>query len=286
MDYKCKYCLIKSSENLVDNIQLEKEEKETLVNELFSCVSTINSDLLTPEAARKLHKIITEKIDFFDPCLSEKKKSNDLALQQYENFKEKVLNSDNSFDTALRLSIAGNIMDFAAFPEFFDDAEKHFKDTVDKVLFSDFAVNDSLLLEKKVQEANTVLFLGDNAGEIVTDKLFLETIKHPNVYYAVRGKPVMNDATIEDAEYVKIGQFAKVISNGYDAPSTIIDKCSDEFMKVFNKADLIISKGQGNLEGLMNINDDRIFFLLMVKCNVIAKQLKVSKGDFVVIQNT
>ncbi len=286
MEYKCKYCLIKSSEKLIDKILLGKEKKETLVNELFGYVSSVNSDIITTEAARRIHKIITKSIDNFDPCSYEKKKSNDLALTQYERLENLISESNNTFDIALRLSIAGNIMDFAAFPDFFNNSKEYFDKTINKVLSSDFAIDNSELLEKKINESKNILFLGDNAGEIVMDKLFLKTIKHPNIYYAVKGKPVMNDATLEDAQYVKIGQYAKVISNGYDAPSTIIDKCSDEFVEVFNNADLIISKGQGNLEGLMNINDDRIFFLLMVKCNVIAKQLKVLKGDFVVVQNS
>jgi uncharacterized protein with ATP-grasp and redox domains len=133
--------------------------------------------------------------------------------------------------------------------------------------------------------AKNILYLGDNAGEIVMDKLFLETIKHQNVYYAVRGMPVINDVTIEDAKYVGIDKFAKIISNGYDSPSTILDKCSEEFINIYNKADLIISKGQGNLEGLINVKNEKIFFLLMVKCGVIGDELGVKKGDFVVYNN-
>ena len=173
-------------------------------------------------------------------------------------------------------------MDVAAVPDFSNNSQKYFNNTVNKVLTSDFAIDDSLLLKNKINESKTILFLGDNAGEIVMDKLFLETIKHPNVYYAVKGNPVMNDATIKDARYVGIDKVVKVISNGYDAPSTILDKCSDEFMDIYDKADLIISKGQGNLEGLLNTHNKKIFFLLMIKCDVIGNYLGVKKGDFVV----
>ena len=114
------------------------------------------------------------------------------------------------------------------------------------------------------------------------DKLFIKTIKHPNLIYVVRGAPVINDATMEDAEYVGMSNAAKVISNGYDAASTIPSKSSKEFQKYFEKSDLIISKGQGNLEGLFPLNDDCLFFLLMVKCDVIAEFLNVKKESFVV----
>jgi hypothetical protein len=117
---------------------------------------------------------------------------------------------------------------------------------------------------------------------MVFDKLFIETMMHPNLIYAVRGAPVINDATMDDAKYVGIDRVADVISNGYDAPSTILEHCSDEFMKVFNRADVIISKGQGNLEGLLGQTTKAVYFLLMVKCEVIADALGVRKGDFVV----
>jgi len=126
------------------------------------------------------------------------------------------------------------------------------------------------------------LYLGDNAGEIVFDKIFIETIMHNNLTYVVRGASILNDATLEDAKNTGMDLAADVFSNGYGAPSTILRKCSREFQKVFQEADLIISKGQGNLEGLITHHDPRIFFLLMVKCDVIADLLQVQKGDFVV----
>ena len=109
---------------------------------------------------------------------------------------------------------------------------------------------------------------------------------HPNLYYAVRGAPVINDATMEDALQVGMDRVADILPNGYDAPSTIVENCSPEFRKIFNQADVIISKGQGNLEGLLGTADKNIYFLLMVKCEVIADALQVQKGDFVVKKNS
>ncbi len=282
MNYKCKFCLIRSSEKMIYDFNLKEEEKDQIVNELFTYISNVDANILTPVAAREINHIVANYTKIYDSHLELKKISNDLALQQYDDLKKKVLQSDNSYDTALRLSIAGNIMDVAAVPDFSNNSQKYFNNTVNKVLTSDFAIDDSLLLKNKINESKTILFLGDNAGEIVMDKLFLETIKHPNVYYAVKGNPVMNDATIKDARYVGIDKVVKVISNGYDAPSTILDKCSDEFMDIYDKADLIISKGQGNLEGLLNVHNKKIFFLLMIKCDVIGNYLGVKSGDFVV----
>lgn len=117
------------------------------------------------------------------------------------------------------------------------------------------------------------------------DKLFIEAIMHPLLVYAVRGGPIINDATMDDARYCGMDKVADVISNGYDAPSTILEHCSPAFREVFEHADVIISKGQGNFEGLCGKTNKPIFFLLMAKCDVIADALKVQKGSFV-IQHT
>lgn len=230
----------------------------------------------SPLFARELHSILRNYTGNSDPYKQEKKKYNDLALGMLPDMESLVRRSDDHFNTALRLSIAGNIIDFAVNDTF------NLQATLDRVLKSQFAIDDSELLKKALGKAGSVLYLGDNAGEIVFDKLFIKTIGHPGLVYAVRGAPVINDATIEDAEYVGMSEVAKVISNGFDAPSTVVSESSDEFRRFFSEADLIISKGQGNLEGLMHLKDKRIFFLLMVKCNVMAEFLKVEKDSFVV----
>jgi hypothetical protein len=229
--------------------------------------------------SRELHVLLKQYSNNPDPYKEEKKQSNDLVLGMYPELKNVVFQSANYFDTALRLAIAGNIIDFGIGNTF----DLH--STINKVLNSEFAIDDSLQLKQSLSKAKTVLYLGDNCGEMVFDKLFIETIMYPNLIYAVRGAPVINDATLEDAKYVGMDLVADVISNGYDAPSTLLDHCSSEFLEVFNRADVIISKGQGNLEGLLGKTNKEVYFLLMVKCEVIADVLGVKKGDFVVKKN-
>lgn len=285
MEQECKICLKKSFDRLFENYPMDKSIRKRLSNKLILYISKVNSNISTPEVARTLHEIYTEVVHDPDPYKEEKRKSNNIVLSQYDDFKKMLIASKNPFDTALRLSIAGNIIDFAACPEFFQDASNYLLKTVNKVLNSKFAIDDSLELKRRIEKANTILMLGDNCGEIVLDKLFIETINHDNIHYAARGDPVINDATIEDAYYVGINSYANVISNGYNAPSTILEKSSKEFNDIFNKADLIISKGQGNYEGLIDNHNKNIFFLIMVKCDVIARKTGVKKGDFVVFKN-
>lgn len=286
MDNECRLCLKKSFEKLLEEKCNDYYIKCGLYNKINEYINSINSEIATPEVARGVYNIISKTLQISDLNEENKLKSNDIVLKQYAEFKNLVLNSNNQFNVALRLSIAGNIMDFAACPEFFINSEQYLKDIINEVLKADFAIDDSQELENRIKFSNTLLFLGDNAGEIVFDKLFLETIKHPNVFYAVRGNPVINDVTVDDADYVGINKIAKVISNGYDAPSTIIEKASKEFKKIYDNADLIISKGQGNLEGLINNTRDDLYFLLMAKCDVIANLLAVKKGDYIVKKNT
>lgn len=230
----------------------------------------------TPLFARELHKHLKYLTNNSDPYKKAKQQSNDLILGMYLSLKLQVKKSATPWETALRMAIAGNIIDFAVTEKY------NISETINEVLNSEFAIDDSKLLLNELKEAKTVLYLGDNNGEIVLDKLFIETINHPNLIYAVRDVPIINDATLEDAIYVGLDKIVTVISNGYDAPSTLLDKCSDEFLDIYNKADVIISKGQGNLEGLQNNTTGNIYFLLMVKCDVIAESLKVKKGDFVI----
>jgi uncharacterized protein with ATP-grasp and redox domains len=231
----------------------------------------------TPEIQRELSIKFSSVSGIDDPFAEEKAKSNRLASELYLEWKPEVMESDHPFELALRLSIAGNIMDYGASNSF--DLEQ----TLKNISTLDFVIDHTNQLKQHISRAKKILYLADNAGEIVFDKLFLETIGHPDVTVSVRGGRALNDATFQDAEEAGIVSVAKVISNGFDAPSTVLGQCSEEFLAVYQSADLIISKGQGNLEGLIHEKDPRIFFLLMVKCDVMAEMLNVRKGSFVVL---
>lgn len=275
-DYRCFFCFARAFERLIEKENLPSEEKKCFASDMFGLFNEVKYDFSIPMVSRELHVLLKQYSDNPDPYQKTKKQSNDLVLAMYPELKDIVFQSANQFETALRLAIAGNIIDYGIGNHF------DLQGTIDKVLYSYFAVDDSVELKQALSEAKTVLYLGDNCGELVFDKLFIETIMHPNLIYAVRGEPVINDVTLEDARYVGMERVADLVSNGYNAPSTLLEHCSSEFLEVFNRADVIISKGQGNLEGLLGKTDKEIYFLLMVKCEVIADALGVKKGDFVV----
>jgi len=275
-DYRCFFCVARAFEKLLEKENITSEAKSYFTRDMAELYHRVWGTSSAPEFSRELYNILERYTQNHDPYKQAKRESNDLVMSMYDDLKRMINISQNPAQTALRLALAGNIIDFAAKSEF--NLETAIKDALD----SELSINHLEQLMEAIASANLILYLGDNAGEIVFDKLFIETINHHNLIYVVRGAPVINDATMEDAEYIGMSSITKVISNEYKAPSTIPYKSGKIFQGYFEEADLIISKGQGNLEGLLPLNDGRIFYLLMVKCFVIAEFLKVKKDSFVV----
>jgi len=195
------------------------------------------------------------------------------ALFLYPEMKREVSGAKNPFDTAVRLSIAGNIIDFGAGNDF------DLPSVIQRVLTQPYAIDHTLELRDEISNAKNILFIADNAGETVFDRLLIETIGK-RVIYAVKDAPVLNDATAEDAVAAGVDHVAEVISCGARSPGTILSRCSEEFIKIYEQADVVIAKGQGNYEAL-NEEKKNIFFLLQTKCDVLALDLGVPVGSIV-----
>lgn len=264
----------------MEKFGIATEKRELLVRQLSENISKIDiKNSYSPEITRDILQSLIAISSVTDPYKIEKNESNLEMQDRYKEFQQLVKTSADPFNTALRLAVAGNIIDFGPTHKFDVDG------TIKRVLSGEFTIDHSTQLQTEIKKAKTILYLGDNCGEVVLDKLFLETINHPNVYFAVRNKPVLNDVTKKEALEVGINKVAKIISNGDDTPSTLLHRVSKEFLKIYNSADLIISKGMGNYEGLMYETDTRLFFLLMIKCQVIGNNIGANKGDFVVKKN-
>jgi len=184
--------------------------------------------------------------------------------------------------TAVRLAIAGNIIDFGVNS---DLEESQVSKTVAESLESELDEVALKEFEKAVSRAKNILYIGDNAGEIIFDRLLIEQMPTQKIAFVVRGSPVLNDVTMEDAVITGMTDVVEVIDNGSDAPGTILDSCSKEFRDRFDRAELIIAKGQGNYETLSDIEKD-IFFMLKAKCTVAAKNLGCNIGDMILTRNT
>ncbi|MBN2698655.1 MAG: DUF89 family protein [Bacteroidales bacterium] len=275
LDPRCCDCLMKTYRNLFTRFGVNEKTRHTIEAHLDELLKKGDIET-TPEFQRELGRKFRELTGIEDPFREEKAQSNRVARELYHEWKPKVDASPDPFDLALRLSIAGNIMDYGANSTF------DIRHTIEQVLSARFAIDHSTLLRERVTVSRNMLYLADNAGEIYFDRLFIETVRPARITVAVRGGTALNDATPEDAREAGMEHVARVITNGFDAPSTVLKKSSEAFLETYRQADLILSKGQGNLEGLVGEQDPRIFFLLMVKCDVMAEMIGVEKGSFVV----
>lgn len=250
----------------------EKKAKQVL-DRIAGIVPDIPLDSPPPETARLIYRAVREVTGIVDPFKAYKVISIKKALSFYGGLKSAVKASEDPLRTAVKIAIAGNVVDPGANPDFNLEAEMR------AVIESPLSVDDYASFRQSIEQARTVLYLGDNAGETVFDRILIETLEKDTVY-AVRAAPIINDATVEDAQKSGLGPVARIISSGCDAPGTIIKRCSQEFRDIFRTADVIVSKGQGNLEGLSD-ERGRIFFLLKAKCPVIARQLGTEVGGLI-----
>ena len=264
----CYACFVRQALQATRMVGLGPRRQEEIVKEVLKTLIDIDPASTPPEIGGLIHQLVRKEAGDQDPYQAAKEESTREALALYPAMKQLLETSDNPFETAVRLSIAGNIIDFAIV-ERPDDLWQ----TVERVLDQDFARDDVQELEQACSQADWVLFLADNAGETVFDRLLIEQIDVP-VYYAVKGQAIINDATYQDAVDAGVDQIAEIISNGSDMPGTILSTCSPDFRERFREAEVIIAKGQANYETLSE-KGDRIFFLLQTKCPVIARDVGV-----------
>jgi uncharacterized protein with ATP-grasp and redox domains len=220
----------------------------------------------------------------FDIYSEVKEYSNTLALAYAEKLQEKINTGKSPFETGLQIAAAGNIIDFGAKNHGSIDLEKEIQ-SLDKVPFDRCDIEP---FKKALDSASTLLYICDNSGEIVFDTLFIKELKreYPDlrILAALRDKPIINDATLEDARAVGLDRLAAVMSSGSIYPGTILPETTTGFQKLFASADVILSKGQGNFETLLPVADKRLFFLLRIKCEYIAALSGVKKDNLVLMQ--
>lgn len=226
-----------------------------------------------PETARLIYTAVREETGVSDPFKAYKDKSIERALSLCDALKHTVDRAEDPLRTAVRVAIAGNVIDLGANPDVDLEGE------MGSLLTEDVPEGPYQSFKRRLENARTVLYLGDNSGETVFDRMLIERMGK-KTFYAVRSAPIINDATVEDAQKSGIGEVARIISSGCDAPGTILKRCSQEFLRLFAGVDLIVSKGQGNFETLSG-EQAPIYFFLKVKCPVIARHLGARGGEMI-----
>ena len=277
---ECMPCFIRQAlEAMRENISDEAKTLEALKKVLLSAAK-FDTRKSPPEMGRIIHRIVRRESGCDDPYPNIKKHSIAEALKVADRVRDAVKKSKDPFREAIKYSIAGNILDYAIISK---RDEYRLWDSL-RAVESATLLHDSAVekLRERLNKAESVLFIADNAGETVFDRILIENLPGTyKIFYAVKGAPVINDATASDAEASGIGGEIMVVANGSDAPGTILKLCSREFKKLFRECDVIIAKGQANFETL-NEAGRETFFLLQIKCPVIGKNYGYRVGDWIV----
>ncbi|MCF7958981.1 MAG: ARMT1-like domain-containing protein [Phycisphaerae bacterium] len=276
--FDCIPCYIRQALDAVRSVTDDQEIQGQVLQEVLDLVAKMDMNATPPAVAQKIHRIIKRLTKTADPYKQEKQHFNQFAMSLLPKYKKLIDSSENPLEIALRLAIAGNIIDLGVQCSLeLSEAEKVIEttltdDSLDLVALDDF--------QQAVAGAKDILYLADNTGEIVFDKLLIEQIGPEKITLVVRGVPIINDATLEDAKAVGLADLVKTMDNGDDAPGTILETCSEAFRNRFKQADLVIAKGQGNYETLSDV-DKNMFFVLKAKCPVIAEHLGCQVGTLV-----
>ena len=273
----CIPCFVRQA---LDSARLATDDEqihEKVVREVLRLAVDLDMSQSPPAIGQQIHRLIRELIGDDDPYRELKRRYNRLALRICDELKERVRTSKDSLEITIRLAIAGNIIDLGVKTSI---KESDIEQIINNSLTTDFDGQQIEDFRNAVNQAEKILYLADNAGEIVFDRLLIEQLPCEKITVVVKGKPVINDATMEDAKVAGLTEIVEVIDNGSDGPGTILESCSQSFRDRFDKADLIIAKGQGNYETLSDI-DKNIFFALKAKCPVIARDLGCEVGEMI-----
>lgn len=281
----CYPCLITQALKTAQLIGLNPSQTKAAVEHVLQLLLADHTNQTAPHIAAGLYQFIRTEFfrgdACFDPYRELKRATNKKALGYLEHLFGLVERSAAPLETAVKVAAAGNIIDFGAKAHGDIDIDYEIKN-IDGLTFQVFDFGD---LKQSLQTAKTLLYLGDNAGEIVFDQVFIAEIKkeYPAIAitFAVRDKPILNDVTFEDAAFTGMDALVTVISSGSIYPGTVLPETSPAFQRLFYSADSIIAKGQGNYETLSDEAKNNLYFLLRIKCDAVAQQINARPGSLV-----
>lgn len=283
ISYECGPCFLRQAREALDLSTDDENVKMQVMEEIFKFLSTtFKTGTNSNSTGSSMHKIIKQKTGCMDPYYKEKVEGNEIALKYLPEVK-KILDADDSLENYVKIAIIGNILDFGAFT-LDDDIEGVIKSSLKK----DLAVKDIEEFENSLKTHDKVLYLVDNTGEIVFDKLLLAKLKEYDldITIAVKSEPILNDATRVEALDVGLDEFGKLVEIGAGTVGYVDSEISDEFRQIFDDHEFVISKGMGNYEGLTEIDLSKkdIYFLLCVKCNTIARHIGANLHDMLLLR--
>ncbi len=283
ISYECGPCFLRQAREALDLSCDDDLLKIEIMNDIFDFLSdNFTRNTNSNKTGSIIHGMIKSKTGCEDPYYNEKIKGNEIALSYLDDVK-KILKENNTLESYVKIAIIGNILDFGAFT-LDDDIDAIINESLKK----DLAVKDIEEFENSLKKHDKVLYLVDNTGEIVFDKLLMGKIKEYDVdiTIAVKSEPILNDACMKEAIEAGLDEFGQIVEIGAGTVGYVDSEISDEFREIFNSHEFIISKGMGNYEGLTetDLSDKDIYFLLCAKCNTIARDIGVNLKDMLLFK--
>lgn len=275
---ECLSCLRHQAERTARLVTSEPARQQAIMAEVAALLPRFDLALSPPENATAMYRLIAECSGVADPYAAIKRQSNELARTLLPAVQERIQTAADPLFAAIQYAMAGNVIDYGAHHEL--DVEKTMASCLEQVP----AICDYQPFRRDLAACRTVLYLADNCGELLFDGLLIGQLKR-EVTVAVKGRPIINDALVDDARACGIDRLARVVSNGTGCPGTPLTMVREEFGRLFQQADLVISKGQGNFETLSECHRP-VYFLLTVKCQVVADHMASRCGHPVAIGAT
>ncbi|QTL98885.1 DUF89 family protein [Iocasia frigidifontis] len=278
LEFDCIPCIyrqvLEASRMVTDDQELIRE----ILNEFSRMIPELESDLSAPVLVSRIQDYLKEVSGKKDPYYKFKEANLKLALNHYSDVEKNIVNAEDLLLAALIISAMGNSIDAGV------SLKVDIAGNLARAVEYGFKYSDYQHFKKEVEKADRLLIIADNTGEAVFDRLLIRELDkfELEIIYAVRDKPILNDVTLKEARQLGIDKLCQLISSGCDTPGTVMERASEEFLNVFSEADIVISKGQGNLEGLMGTSRP-IYYLLKIKCDLIASRLDsgMAEGDFI-----
>lgn len=279
--FDCLPCIMRQTVDAARFATEDSNLQEKIIRKIITEMVHYDFNESPPYMSQIIHKHVRELSQMADPYREVKHQFTQLGLDLYDELKNIVQASQDPFSTAIKIAIAGNIIDFGVFSEI---SEEQVHTAIEDCLRAPLPAETVNNLKQDIARAQSILFLGDNAGETVFDRLFIEQMPLEKVTYVVKGSPIVNDATMKDAEAAGLTELVRVIDNGSAAQGTIIKLCSAEFLDSLRQADLIIAKGQAHYETMSDLELNHIYYLFQAKCAVVADDAGCQMGEMVLLR--
>jgi damage-control phosphatase, subfamily I len=279
MTNECLACFTRQARETAERATPDGDVRSEVMRRVAALAKSASPSMCPPEFAERVYDTVAAVTGNPDPFVAEKRLANDMAIGLEPRFRELLSSASDSMRAAIQFSIAGNSMDLGVVREYGDVGA-----LAEAMLTRPLGIDDYWSFQDVLSRAHHVLIVGDNNGEIVFDRLLIEEmmkIRACHYTYVVRGRPVINDVTLEDARSVGIDCVADIVESGCGAPGLLLSSCPANLLAMFQSADMVIAKGQGNYESLSEAPRD-VFFLLMVKCDVVARDISAPVGAAVV----